>query len=725
VARIDPYRDRSPSIVRLGWVLVALLVALVAFSFVVDVGTAAPDPVAYDRTAALGVSAETDATMAGEREIPKAQVFYSQFQYVVGYAGIETMVSDFEDPSTDRQLGYPIAAYVQTYDGASPTIDGNGHLTATGSKAWTPPNEAVYVVDSGARSPAGETVVPFEHREAAESFTAEYGGSILTWAAVRDRSFEVDTAATVRREVPDRWRRADERIARASQRTDRPTSVVVGREADSIQDAIDRAEPNTTVVVPEGTYEERIRIEKPITLAGRDAALRGNGTGSVITVRSENVSITGFRISGTGNRTRNDEAIRQPPGSEDDDDGAWDEHIQTGYGYGDAGIVADDSSGLVVADTAIETDASGVLLRNGSDAVIRDVRVNGTAGWENGFMGVTALNSRVTVTGSAFTGGRDGIYLHRADGSVIRNSTFRDDRYGVHLMYTSDALIADNAFRDQEFGGITVMTRPEGNAIVGNDVRRTPTAIQPSGIRSYVGYNTLVDNELGLSTSARESVYEYNVIADNEMGARSTTVIPSSLIARNDFVGNDRHASAGSGPLRIWADGDHGNYWEGAYESPARWGSNPGETATGTRSATLDRAYRPSSPVDAALHREPAATTLAESPAVRALSELRGSVAGSRSGSVIDPAPARTPHSPGRIERVNDSDGSNDTDGSTGTDWSNDSTDPIHAEWREELTNASTTDRETMDDGNGMVTIDDGKRREDRYMTKNGTATDT
>lgn len=205
----------------------------------------------------------------------------------------------------------------------------------------------------------------------------------------------------------------------------------------------------------------------------------------------------------------------------------------------------DRRTGLVVDDVTVEANASGLLLREGSHAVVRDLRVDGADSWQDGFMGIAGMGSRVTVTDSAFEGGRDGIYLHRADGSVVRNSTFTDNRYGTHLMYTGDALIADNAFRNELFGGITVMTRPSGNAIVGNDVRNSSAGVQASGTRTYVGYNTLVGNELGFSTSSRGSLYERNVAANNELGARATTVVPSSRIVANDFVGNADHATAG------------------------------------------------------------------------------------------------------------------------------------------------------------------------------------
>jgi len=314
------------------------------------------------------------------------------------------------------------------------------------------------------------------------------------------------------RDGPERWAGADGRIAAAERRADRPVSVVVGEDAPTIEAAVAAAPANTTVVVPPGTYEETLTVNESVTIAGEDAQISGDGDGSVITVRAPDVALTGLAVDGSGGQTRDPEAARE--GRADDggvngsDDGeVWDTNIQLGYGHGDAGIRAIGAPGLVVDDVTVEANASGLLLREGSHAVVRDLRVDRADSWQDGFMGIAGMGSRVTVTDSAFEGGRDGIYLHRADGSVVRNSTFTDNRYRTHLMYTGDALIADNAFRNELFGGITVMTRPSGNAIVGNDVRNSSAGVQASGTRTYVGYNTLVGNELGFSTSSRGSLY--------------------------------------------------------------------------------------------------------------------------------------------------------------------------------------------------------------------------
>jgi len=570
----------------------------------------------------LGLSSETDALMAGSARVPRTQVFYSQLQYVVGYNGVESFAATLDDGRTERQFGYPIAAYVETFDGARPGTIETGLFAAESAGEWTPAAEATYVVGSDARSPAGETVVPFRERGAAEAFAADHGGRAVDWGRRSEAGRSIRTPRRRCARWPrERWAGADGRIAAAERRADRPVSVVVGEDAPTIEAAVAAAPANTTVVVPPGTYEETLTVNESVTIAGEDAQISGDGDGSVITVRAPDVALTGLAVDGSGGQTRDPEAARE--GRADDggvngsDDGeVWDTNIQLGYGHGDAGIRAIGAPGLVVDDVTVEANASGLLLREGSHAVVRDLRVDGADSWQDGFMGIAGMGSRVTVTDSAFEGGRDGIYLHRADGSVVRNSTFTDNRYGTHLMYTGDALIADNAFRNELFGGITVMTRPSGNAIVGNDVRNSSAGCRrlvpgrTSGTtRSSATNSASRPARAGRCTSAtwpRTTSWAHERPRSSRRAGSSRTTSSATRTTRPP--GRARSGLGRRRPRELLGGANVGVH-------------EPGE-----------RAYRPTAPVDAALHREVAAVAVRESPAVALLDRLRGPFPGRARG---------------------------------------------------------------------------------------------
>ncbi|MFW6321908.1 MAG: NosD domain-containing protein, partial [Halohasta sp.] len=611
----------------LGVVAVGLLVCglLAAGVFVVDVGDSVPEPVAFEDTRSVGFASEVSEGIDDDSAVPRAQVFYSQYQYVIGYNGVETAAAALEEPTREQQFGYPVVTYVTAYDDTGIELDGNGTIETDSRPSWVSTDEAVFVVDSGASTPAGPVGVPFADRDAADAFAEDHGGSVVSWGEFRERPVETDDADVVREDVDDKQADADARIEADESILDREEAAELSP-GDSVQDAVDAAPNGSTIHLQPGRYEGPIEVDRSITLRGSGATIEGNDTGSPVRVTAEDVGIVGLSVTGIGNETRDEDAVT---------DGEWDANIELGYGHGDAAIAAVEAPGVHVADVTVpSTPANGVLLRDSPDAVVRNLSVTGPSKWNDGFMGVMAMRSSVVVEDSTFEAGRDGIYLHRSPETVIRNSTFRENRYGIHLMHTSDAVVADNRFADQEYGGVTIMTDPARNAIVDNVVANTENAISTSGSNSYIAGNIAVDSRVGITTSAVGSLYEHNVVRNNEYGMRTGSVLATSRVWKNDFVDNDHHAGASAGPLRIWAHDERGNYWQGAY----------GEASDGT----YDRAYVPTDSVDGQLHRSTARRTVAESPVKQGLRALQGSAPGLRSGSVIDPYPQTEPQNPDR-----------------------------------------------------------------------------
>jgi parallel beta-helix repeat protein len=597
-----------------------------AGAFLADPGAATPEPVPFDDTIQRGfpVSVEQEAATTGA-SVPKAQVFYSQFGYVVGYSGVGQAVAALQRPERERQFGYPLVVYVSDYEGTGATCEG-GTLRTGADPGWVAADDAAFVVGSSAETPAGEVVIPFGSHTAAESFASDCGGEVLDWSAVRERPFELQQASDVRGSV-DTWRgSADERIDAGRELLDRPVETVVDPETSTVQAAVDAAPPNTTVLI-EGTFEGNVTIRKPLTLRGRNATIRGTGNGTVVGVRADRAAVADVRIEGVGD-------ARQEAGTDlDDPSEEWDARFERAYGYADAGVTVANATGVYLRNVHVETPTSGIIFRNAPNGIVEGVSVNGTRSWTEGFMSLTSIRSPVVVQDSVFTGGRDGVYLHRADGTVVRNNTFRGGRFGVHLMFSSETLIAGNRATGQGIAGFVIMTDPTANAIVGNEVRNATDGIVTAGSRVYVARNVVVDTDRAISGAAGQSIYENNVMYDNDVGMVASALVPSSRVVDNDFVANDRHAIARLGPLRVYTHDGRGNYWEGA-------------AGRARPDGTLDTAYEPTSPVDRRLHRIRAAATLRSAPSVRGIRALRGTIPGLRSASIVDTAPLAEPANP-------------------------------------------------------------------------------
>ncbi len=630
---------------RWGWTTVGFAVVSVALIgvFAIDIESSTHEQVDFDNTVSVGLSLEEQYELEDDVALPRAQVFYSQYDYVVGYYGVERFVEHRRQPGHDQRFGYPLTVLVSDYSSVDVALTSDGHPATDADPGWIDAEDAHYVVGSQATTPSGGTVVPFSERADADTFADDHGGTVLDWEEVLSERFDIDDAALVGERVSDDHRDADERTEEADTLLDRPVSIVVGENADTVQEAIDDAPAETTVVVPNGTYAERLEVDRPITLAGAtDATIDGGGDGTVVNVTASDVAITGLEITGVGNETTGtDDAVAHDHGAPDDEDEGdedWDEEFVDHYAGGNAAIATSGADGALIENVEVQTPANGIVLYRSDGAVVRNVSVEGHEIWQRGAAGVFALYDPVVIENSTLTDGRDAVYTHRANGAVIRNNELSDNRLGVHVMHTSDLLIADNQMDGQDNAGVYVMTGPERIALIGNEVRNASVGLTPGGTDSYVAENVLEANDVGLRTDATSSIYERNVIAGNGNGIESRELLPTNRVTENDFVGNRDHAMAIGGPIRIWTHDGVGNYWQGAV------GLSDGET--------IDRPHSPTDPVEERLHMTDGTATLAQAPGLDVRSGLEGVAPGMRSGHVVDFEPSCEPRNPELLERT-------------------------------------------------------------------------
>ncbi|WP_181686185.1 NosD domain-containing protein [Halorhabdus salina] len=608
----------------------ALILAGASLAFAVQPTTdVTVEPVAFSETLTTGLTG-VDVRQAEETgyEIPRVEVFFSEYQYVLGYYGVESALSELASDHTTRQFGRPVGVFVTDFAGAGPAVTDEGYLTVASDPAvgWTSASAASFVVDSEARTPAGPAIVPFGDREAARSFVAAYGGEILQWSELSDRDV-TEPAVEVEDQVADRGQWANWTVNRRGALLDRETSIVVGEDTPTLSAAIEAAPPNTTVRLPSGAFRVNVTVTKPLTIrgAGPETRIRGNGSGTILRLQSPRTALANLSIAGIGS-----ENTGSPPGSEPN--GSWDETIRNTYGYGDAGVVFDEANRSLVAGVDIETSANGIIARDSDGVVVRNVSVDGTETWREGFMSVLAIESRMVVQDSTFQGGRDAVYTHHADGIVVRDNRMTGLRFGVHEMFTSRSLVANNTV-DETNIGIVVMTRPRSNAVLDNHVTDSGIGVSMSGSASLTTGNVLIDNQYGLDMGTQRSLYARNVLVGNEAGLRTGTIVPTNRVTENDIVDNDHYVSTGRGPVRVWS----GNYW----------GPIPGQDRDGD--GTIARPFRPSGVVDRTVGSSDGGGTLARSPAVAVLRQFQASVRGLRSANVVDDAPRGQPVQPERL----------------------------------------------------------------------------
>ena len=399
------------------------------------------------------------------------------------------------------------------------------------------------------------------------------------------------------------------------------TALVLGASSPALgfdlQGAIERAEPGERVRVPAGTYDAPVTIRKPLTLVAEDGArIAGGGEGDVVRVEAPDVTVRGFRISGSG-------------------DSLDREH---------AGIEVTGARARIV-DNAVRDALFGIYLKKAPESVVENNTVvgkklpigrrgDGIRVWysnEARIVGNRMDRSRdlvmwfsdgVTIVRNEITRSRYGLHFMYSDGNRIRHNTMRGNAVGAFLMYSSDLVLEGNAFVENhgESGyGVGVKDvdglRVTANRFVGNDV----------GL-----YNDNSPSQIDI-----EHVFRKNVFAYNNVGLSVQPLVENNVFTENTFLANvEQVAIRGDGRLEgnVFAVDGKGNYWSD-YAGYDGDGDGVGETA-----------YRAESLYEALLQDAPVLRFLRYSPAAEAIELVARAVPAFRpEPRITDPAPLTRP----------------------------------------------------------------------------------
>lgn len=253
-----------------------------------------------------------------------------------------------------------------------------------------------------------------------------------------------------------------------SERSWNVQNVDTGENFNSIQAAINAASQGETIIVAAGTYNEAVKIDKPLTLRGEPGAIirpddttptyDGNRRCGIYVAGVDNVTIEGFEIDGTGGTV----------------------HYGI-YPFNSNNTIVRNN---VVHDIANETGAPG-----------HDVAGLGIIyfGWEQGIDNATIENNTVYNTG------RMGIGVSALEPDwlvcsniVIKSNTVYNawqgptDDYGgaIQINSAKDSLIQANTIHDTglDWYSIYICGSSTSNQIVGNDIYGNHDGIVVEGL---------------------------------------------------------------------------------------------------------------------------------------------------------------------------------------------------------------------------------------------------
>ena len=309
--------------------------------------------------------------------------------------------------------------------------------------------------------------------------------------------------------------------------------------------AIDAAKPGDTLFLPPGTYGGNLLLNKRVALIGvGKPVVRGDGTGSVITLTADSCVVRGFVIEHSG------------PMLVDED----------------AGILIK-SNGNRVEGNELRDVLFGIYVYHSDDNTIVDNRITGRKQLDLGERGsgIHIWNSqRNTFIGNIITDARDGFYIQNANHLIIERNEAFNLRYGLHYMYADSNRFVRNTFHDNVAGAAIMYSRSIQirHNVFSHNRGFTSFGILFQDCHDMVAdSNVIADNVVGIFFEATtDNVFRHNIIAQNDVALQMFQNSVNNTFAENNFIDNlSPLALVGKHTGSRWNQNGHGNYWS-SYE---------------------------------------------------------------------------------------------------------------------------------------------------------------
>lgn len=339
--------------------------------------------------------------------------------------------------------------------------------------------------------------------------------------------------------------------------------------AATLQERIDQAAPGDTVHVEAGLHQGAILLSKPITVLGESGAeIRGDGTGKVITITADDVTIRGLRVTGSGLRLMDDDAAIFVTGNRakvencviaDSLHGIYLKKIS------DAQILNNRIQGKTTLAASSDPIEKGIgqSSENCDTTLVSNRRGNGIHQWNS---------EGNVIRGNDISDTRDGIYFSFTDNCQVENNFIHRTRYGLHYMYSDGNRFESNTFMENSAGAAIMFSKElsiRGNRFVNNRGHRAYGLIFQSSDRSRLEQNEISENAVGLSfNQCNANTVLGNRVTHNYIGLRVGSNSDDNQFTENIFGSNLHPVETGGSDVSgtRWSVNGLGNYWDDAVE---------------------------------------------------------------------------------------------------------------------------------------------------------------
>ena len=332
--------------------------------------------------------------------------------------------------------------------------------------------------------------------------------------------------------------------------------------ANLLQDAIDKAPSGSILKLPKGVYKGSIKIDKPITIIGKEAGviIDGEQTGTVITITGPHVTLRNLTIIGSGNRhDRLDSAIKISNSKQSE--------------ISDC-IIKDSLFGIDVAMTNNSLFSNNYITSKDLELGLRG---DGFRLWYS--------NDNI-IKNNKLIKSRDMVVWY-SHGNQILSNFGEQNRYSLHFMYAGKNIVKDNVYKLNSVGIFFMYSKD--TIATGNTIQSSQGATGMGiGLKDVSNF-TIEDNTILYCAQGiyiDRSPFEpdtknwinRNKILYNAEAMHFHSLSENNVIKENTILGNIEDIVNDSRGSKTNQNEILGNYWDN-YEGFDKDGDNIGDTS--------------------------------------------------------------------------------------------------------------------------------------------------
>jgi len=311
----------------------------------------------------------------------------------------------------------------------------------------------------------------------------------------------------------------------------------------AFQELVDAAPPDSELIPPPGAYRGPVRLDKPLRIDGRGkVTIDAGDRGTVITLATDNATIRGLHLTGSGESHDTDDSCLDVRGSGNVIENLEIDNCLFGIDLKQAhrNILRGNRIRSKPMDLGVRGDA--IRLWSSNDNLVENNHIDqsrDTVAW---------YSSRNTFRGNEGRRSRYSLHFMFANDNVVEDNRFFDNAVGVYLMYTERIAVRRNVISHATgAAGMGLGFKESSDAdIEGNDIVYCAVAVG-SDISPFQPDTTIR--------------FRNNRIAYNGIGFQFTSELGGNVATGNIFEGNLINvvqSGRGKALLNKW----HGNYWD-------------------------------------------------------------------------------------------------------------------------------------------------------------------